>query len=114
LLLEHDPKTAWAASHPEVFPLEITTAPYEVLLRVPGIGPGAARRLIGERGQVAIRTLGDLRTLGVDTTRAGYFLALRGRRLAPSPAPEQLRLFGDGDIFKDAPWKTAVPPCAFR
>ena len=46
LPLEHDPKTAWALAHPERFPLEVTRAPLELLLRVPGLGPKAARTLV--------------------------------------------------------------------
>jgi predicted DNA-binding helix-hairpin-helix protein len=38
LSLDHDPKTAWALAHPEQFPVTIEHAPYELLLRVPGIG----------------------------------------------------------------------------
>jgi hypothetical protein len=46
--------------------------------------------------------------------RAGYYLALRGRRLAPAPAPHQLRLFAPGDHLTQAPFRTPVPPCAYR
>jgi predicted DNA-binding helix-hairpin-helix protein len=49
LSLDHDPKTAWALAHPEHFPLEVTRAPRELLVRVPGIGPLAARRLVTAR-----------------------------------------------------------------
>jgi predicted DNA-binding helix-hairpin-helix protein len=114
LPLDHDPKTAWAARHPERFPLDVADAPYEALVRVPGIGSRAAWTLVGARRGAAIRGLGDLRRLGVDALRAGHFLALRGRRLATSPPPEQLRLFAHDAWFKDAAWKTTIPPCAFR
>ena len=39
LPLSVDPKAAWALAHPERFPVEVTRAPYEELVRVPGIGP---------------------------------------------------------------------------
>src|SRR5437867_6444056 len=32
LLLDDDPKTAWALAHPERFPLDVLTAPYELLV----------------------------------------------------------------------------------
>ncbi len=35
--LEVDPKLAWALRHPEAFPVDINTADYEQLLRVPGV-----------------------------------------------------------------------------
>ncbi len=114
LPLDYDPKTAWALRHPELFPLDVGTAPFDLLLRVPGIGPKAALTLVQERRRSAIRGLEDLRHIGVDTVRAGFFLALRGRRLAPSLPAHQLRLFPHGQHLTQAPWKTPVPPCAFR
>jgi predicted DNA-binding helix-hairpin-helix protein len=114
LPLDHDPKIAWALRHPEQFPLEIGTAPYELLRRVPGIGPKAALILVRERRRAVIRGIEDLRRIGVDPVRAGYFLALHGRRLRPAPPAHQLRLLPHGQHLPQAPWKTAVPPCAFR
>jgi predicted DNA-binding helix-hairpin-helix protein len=114
LPLDRDPKTEWALAHPELFPLEVMAAARELLLRVPGIGPKAAATLTAQRRHVVIRDAGDLRRLGIDTRRAGYFLALRGRRIVPALPPEQLRLLGPDGGFIHAPWRTAVPPCAFR
>jgi predicted DNA-binding helix-hairpin-helix protein len=114
LPLDHDPKTAWALSHPELFPLDVMTAPHELLLRVPGIGPKAALTLVQERRRSAVRGLEDLRRIGVDTQRAGYFLTLRGRRLAHALPAHQLRLFPHGQHLTQAAWKTEVPPCAYR
>ena len=114
LTLDHDPKTAWALAHPERFPLEITRAPLELLLRIPGIGPKAARTIVHARRHTAMRDLRDLRRIGVDTVRAGVYLTLRGRRLATAPAPHQLRLFAPGEHLTQAPFRTPVPPCAYR
>jgi predicted DNA-binding helix-hairpin-helix protein len=109
-----DPKTAWARSHPERFPLEVTRAPYEALVRVPGIGPTTARRLVEGRARAVLRGAEDLRSAGVDTVRAAFYLSLRGRRLASAPPPEQLRLFAPGAHLTQAPYRTPVPPCAYR
>ncbi|HEV8615682.1 MAG TPA: radical SAM protein [Methylomirabilota bacterium] len=114
LALDFDPKTSWALAHPERFPLEVTTAPYAALVRVPGVGPLAARTLVTQRRRAALRALFDLERLGVDTVRAGWYLTLRGRRLADAPAGQQLRLFPHGEHLTQAPYRTAVPPCAFR
>jgi predicted DNA-binding helix-hairpin-helix protein len=114
LALDRDPKTTWALRHPDSFPIEITSAPYEVLLRVPGIGPRAARALVTARRAVTVRDTLDLRRLGVDTVRAAWRLTLRGRRLDTRPAPEQLRLFPPGGHLTQAPYRTVVPPCAYR
>jgi len=112
--LERDPKTAWARAQPAFFPLEVTRAPYEALLRVPGVGPATARALVESRRTTTLRGQGDLRAAGVDVARAGYYLTLRGRRLAPAPAAEQLRLFAPGGHLTQAPFRTPVPPCAYR
>ena len=114
LALDHDPKTGWALAHVERFPVALERAPYELLLRVPGIGPTAARRLVTERRRTLPRDAQDLRRLGVDAARAGFFLTLRGRRLRAGLPAEQLRLFPPGEHLTQGPWKTAVPPCAYR
>jgi len=114
LSLDDDPKTAWAFAHPERFPLEVSRASYDALVRVPGIGPATARALVDGRRRAVIRWSGDLRTAGVDVARAAWFLTLRGRRLASSPAPRQLRLFPHGEHLTQAPFRTPVPPCAYR
>jgi predicted DNA-binding helix-hairpin-helix protein len=114
LPLDDDPKTAWALAHPERFPVDVCRAPYETLVRVPGIGPATARALVEDRRRAVIRWSGDLRAAGVDVARAGWFLTLRGRRLSASPAPRQLRLFPHGEHLTRAPFRTPVPPCAYR
>ena len=90
LPLALDPKVAWALAHPERFPVEVRTASRSQLLRVPGIGPAASKRIVAERGRTVIRSLGDLRKLGVVTTRAAGFLTLGGRRLQTTLWSEQL------------------------
>mgnify|MGYP001300223624 CR=1 FL=1 len=90
LPLGRDPKVAWALAHPEQFPVEVQNATRETLLRVPGIGPASARRLVAARHATAIRDLADLRRLGVVTARAAGFLSLRGRRLRDAQWAEQL------------------------
>jgi predicted DNA-binding helix-hairpin-helix protein len=114
LPLEHDPKTTWALANPDRFPLDVRRAPLEMLLRVPGMGPKAARRLVQARRHTTFRDLRDLQRLGIDTVRAGYYLTLGGRRMAPAPAPHQLRLFAPGQHLTQAPFRTPVPPCAYR
>lgn len=90
LPLAYDPKLAWALAHPDRFPVEVRTAAYDELVRVPGIGPGSARRIVAERAATTFRGLADLRKIGVVTTRAAGFLTLGGRRLATTRWAEQL------------------------
>lgn len=94
LPLERDPKVAWALAHPERFPVDLASAPYQAIVRVPGIGVLTARRIVNERRQTVIRDLKDLRKLGVQTARAAGFLALRGRALGAGRWSEQLGFWG--------------------
>jgi len=79
LSLALDPKLVWAMHHPERFPVEVNTAPLEVLLRIPGIGPTSARRLVRERRRGIIASLADLRALGAIARRAAPFVLLNGK-----------------------------------
>ena len=58
-----DPKCHWAIGHLEQFPLEIMNAEYETLLRVPGIGPISARRIVSARRHGTLR-FEDLKNWG--------------------------------------------------
>ena len=73
-----DPKCSWAIGHPEYFPVEVMKADYEMLLRVPGIGPVSARRIISARRTGTLR-YEDLKNLGVVLKRAQYFILCGGR-----------------------------------
>ncbi|GAB4111299.1 MAG: putative DNA modification/repair radical SAM protein [Roseiflexaceae bacterium] len=79
LPLHQDPKLAWALAHPERFPIEINTADPSQLLRVPGIGPLAVRRILRWRKENPFRTIEHLRALGHAANRAADFLTLDGR-----------------------------------
>lgn len=76
--LDLDPKCAWAVRHPENFPVDVNTADYRELLRVPGIGVRSARRIIAARKTKKL-DIGDLRKLGAVTKRAVYFTSFGGR-----------------------------------
>jgi predicted DNA-binding helix-hairpin-helix protein len=108
------PKPARAVGHPEWFPVEVTRAAYEDLLRVPGIGPVAARRVVAERAGATLRGLKDLRGLGVVTTRAGGFLTLRGRRLQTTRWTEQLGFWAPEDEAGAYHGTYEVSPGTFR
>ena len=73
-----DPKCNWAIGHLEHFPVEIMRADYETLLRVPGIGPTSAKRIISARRTGTLR-FEDLKKLGVVVKRAQFFITCGGR-----------------------------------
>lgn len=73
-----DPKCNWALNHMENFPVEINRAPYETLLRVPGIGVTSAKRIVLTRRTGSLDYPG-LKKLGVVLKRARYFITCRGK-----------------------------------
>jgi len=75
-----EPKLAWALRHPEAFPVEVNDADRRTLLRIPGIGPAGARRVIEARRQARLRDLGQLERLGVRAEACAPFVLLAGRR----------------------------------
>ncbi len=80
LPLSIDPKTWWALRNPDFFPVELSRAGKEELLRVPGIGPATASKLLSHRN--FIRNAEDLKCVGVDLKRAGPFSTWKGKPLA--------------------------------
>lgn len=82
-----DPKEDWAVRHLEQFPVEINRAPYERLLRVPGIGVKSARRIVAARRSARLR-FEDLRRIGVVLKRALYFITCEGRMMYPTKLEE--------------------------
>ena len=114
LPLAVDPKAAWAIAHPERFPVEIRTAAPEELLRVPGIGPASARRIVVERPATTFRTLADLRKLGVVTARAAGFITLGGRRVQSSRWTQQLGFWAPEEEAGAPHMVYQVSPGTFR
>ncbi len=80
LPLGADPKLAWAREHLVQQPLEINTADRLQLLRIPGIGPLGAKRIMKSRYRGQIKEPGALRALGVQVERALPFILINGRR----------------------------------
>ncbi len=90
LWLHKDPKYIWAETHPEFFPVEINKAPYEVLLKVPGIGPRSAKRIIKWRKYAPIKNIEDLRKTGCIVKRALPFVLLNGKFLKEKQKQKEL------------------------
>lgn len=74
--LEIDPKVAWALRHPEFFPVDINTAPYEAILRIPGVGVLSAKKIVTARRYGRL-TSEQLKKIGVVMKRAKYFITCR-------------------------------------
>ena len=92
LPLDADPKRLWAEAHPEAFPVEVNSAAKTTLLRVPGIGPRAAGRIVRARRKEKYHRLDELRGTGCVVKWAAPFVTVNGKLGAPRP-PKQLVLW---------------------
>ncbi len=71
--LDIDPKLAYALRHPELFPVDINTADYELILRIPGVGVKSAQLIVSSRRYGRL-TSEHLKKMGVVLKRARYFI----------------------------------------
>lgn len=75
-----DPKCDWALGHLEQFPVDVQTADYQMILRVPGIGVKSALRIVQARRSARL-TFDDLKKMGVVLKRALYFITCSGKQM---------------------------------
>ena len=68
-----DPKLSWALRNMDQFPIDINTADYKMILRVPGIGVGSAKKIWQARKFGKLRS-DQLRKIGIAYNRAKYFI----------------------------------------
>jgi len=81
MLLDMDPKRAWAERYLREAPIEIMTARRDQLLRLPGIGPVSANVILKARRQGKLTSLMDLQRLGIRAPeQASPYILLSGRR----------------------------------
>ena len=83
-----DPKCDWALRHLEQFPVEIMDASFELLLKVPGIGPTSAKRIIQSR-RYGTLSYELLKKMGVVLKRAHYFITCGGKMMYKTHIEEQ-------------------------
>ncbi len=86
-----DPKCDWALAHLESFPVEVSRAGYQQLLRVPGIGPKAAQQIVQAR-RMGRLDYSSLKRMGVVLKRAVYFITCEGRQMYPLKMEEDFIL----------------------
>ena len=82
-----DPKCDWAVRHLGQFPVEIQTASYDMLLRIPGVGPKSAKRIVQTR-RYAKLDFDVLKKMGVVLKRAHYFITCNGKMMYRIPIDE--------------------------
>ncbi len=97
-----DPKLMIAMTNYERFPVDVNQASEQELLRVPGVGPLAASRIIGQRLEHSITQSRELKAMGVVMKRALPFLRFPGHK--PTPAKQ-----AEMPLFQEQPAKVAQP-----
>ena len=103
LPLDIDPKLAWALKFRETFPVDVNCAPKELLLRVPGLGTKAVKRIVQSRRWRSLR-LDDVARLTSSIAKVRPFIVTADWRptlladradLKPLLAPRERQL----DLF---------------
>ncbi|KAA5548388.1 putative DNA modification/repair radical SAM protein [Adhaeribacter rhizoryzae] len=87
--LQIDPKLAWALRNRYLFPIDINTADYEFILRVPGIGVKSAKKIVSARRFTSL-SFDHLHKIGVVLKRAKYFITCNGRSLEQKDYAEEV------------------------
>lgn len=104
--MQYDPKLVYALRNMHLFPVNLQTAPYEMILRVPGIGVRSAQKIVAARRYSHIH-MDLLKKLRIAVNRAQYFIEVPGnlllrkqyypemikKELAGQDKPQQLALF---------------------
>jgi putative DNA modification/repair radical SAM protein len=92
--LDIDPKMAWAIRHPERFPVDVNTAPKELLLRIPGLGVRNVKRVLMARRHGRLR-VADVARLRAPMSKLLPFVQLADhhpRKQLDDPATLRVRL----------------------
>jgi len=78
-----DPKLALARMSPNIFPIDLNDASHHIVMRIPGVGPATAKKIIEARGRAGIRYTADLeRILGANMARRiSRYVELKDKRL---------------------------------
>jgi len=71
--IDIDPKLSWAIRNMQHFPVDINTADYKMILRIPGIGVMSAKKIVQARKFGKLR-IDQLKKIGVAYNRAKHFI----------------------------------------
>lgn len=75
LSLDKDPKQLWADAHPEFYPVDLNRADKQTLLRIPGLGPRAAKAILEYRKTTRLNRLEDIMRPGKLLQKARDYIA---------------------------------------
>lgn len=89
--IEIDPKLSWALRNLHLFPIDINTADYQLILRVPGIGVRSAQKIVQARKFGKLR-FDQLKKIGISINRASHFIRYADSALSISdPTANEVR-----------------------
>jgi len=83
-----DPKCDWAIRHLDSFPVEVNTASYDMLLRVPGIGPTGVKKIMSARRYGSVN-FDMLKKMHITLKRARYFITCNGKMMDRIPIDDK-------------------------
>lgn len=109
LNVQIDPKCNWALNHLEFFPIEVQTANYHTLLRIPGVGVKSAKRILAAR-RLGSLDFQALKKFGVVLKRAMYFITCGGKSMIPLKINESFILTNLLGLRERLPASVAVEP----
>lgn len=104
LELDIDPKLSWALRNPHYFPVDVNTAAYSSILRIPGIGRQSALKIVQARKFGRLHEH-QLRKMGIAWNRARHFMVFAGSPLvlgAPSMAGVKAAILQKTNALKKA------------
>lgn len=101
--LNIDPKLNWAINHPELFPIDISKASFDELIRIPGIGLKSAKKIIKLRKNEVL-TFELLKKIGIPLNKTKDFIIINGKNYKSSKIKAPLFDFSyeKGDLFENS------------
>ncbi len=89
--LEVDPKLSWALQNMHIFPVDINTADFELIKRIPGIGLKSASKIVKAR-KFSKLNFDHLKRIGIALNRAKHFIS--------ASADFDSKIYAAGDLKK--------------
>lgn len=96
-----DPKAAWSLRNAHLFPIEVNTADYEELIRIPGIGTVYAKRILEARRYCRI-TFDILKGIGIPLVKSAHFITCGGKHtgISGSDTSKLRKLLASGTTYE--------------
>ncbi|KAA2240750.1 putative DNA modification/repair radical SAM protein [Chitinophaga agrisoli] len=90
--MQIDPKLAWALRNLHLFPIDINTADYHLIMRIPGIGLQSAQKICEAR-KFSRLNMHHLQQIGIAINRARYFITTSDVKMVKDYQADQIKEF---------------------